>query len=123
LSAMAGMGFSERAEQRAKVNDALAGWLRPKAAKAAAAELLRAGIPAAALATSLDLVDNDHLRKRGFWDASGAGVLPGLPWHATFGRTSTAAPGLGVDTDGVLHEVLDLSPDEIVTLRNSGAFG
>ena len=122
LSAMAGMGFSERAEQRAKVNDALDGWLRPKAAKAAAAELLRAGIPAAALATSRDLVDSDHLQERAFWDAHGAGVLPGLPWHASLGRSSGAAPELGADTDAVLHEVLDLSPDEIAALRNSGAF-
>ena len=95
----------------------------PRAAKAAAAELLRAGIPAAALATSRDLVDSDHLRERGFWDAHGAGVLPGLPWHASFGRISGAAPELGADTDAVLREVLDLSPDEIAALRNSGAFG
>jgi crotonobetainyl-CoA:carnitine CoA-transferase CaiB-like acyl-CoA transferase len=123
LSLMAGMGFRERAEQRAAIDVALADWLRPRAAKAVAAELLRVGIPAAALATSLDLVGSDHLRERGFWEPHGGGVLPGLPWHASFGRASGPAPELGADTDGVLREVLDLSPDEIAALRRSGALG
>ena len=44
----------------------------------------------------------------------------GMPASAAI---SGAAPELGADTDAVLHEVLDLSPDEIAALRNSGAFG
>ncbi len=123
LSPMAGSGFRERVAQRAAIDDVLAAWLRPQTAHCAAAELLCAGIPAAALATSRDLVDSDHLRARGFWDAHGAGILPGLPWHASFGRSSGAAPELGADTDTVLGEVLDLPPAEIAALRRSGAFG
>jgi crotonobetainyl-CoA:carnitine CoA-transferase CaiB-like acyl-CoA transferase len=88
-----------------------------------AAKLLRAGIPAAALANSRDLVASDHLRERGFWEAHGTGVLPGLPWRASFGRTSGAAPELGADTEAVLKEILDLLPDRIAALRQSGAFG
>ena len=84
---------------------------------------MRAGIPAAALATSRDLVASPHLRARGFWDADGAGALPGLPWRASFGRRCGAAPGLGADTGTVLREVLGLSPDEIAVLRGTGAFG
>jgi crotonobetainyl-CoA:carnitine CoA-transferase CaiB-like acyl-CoA transferase len=123
LSSMAGIGFRGRLERRAAIDDALAGWLRPRVAKAVAAELLRAGIPAAALATSFDLVNSNHLRERGFWEPHGAGVLPGMPWRASFGRTSGAAPGLGDDTETVLREVLDLSPDAIAALRRSGALG
>jgi crotonobetainyl-CoA:carnitine CoA-transferase CaiB-like acyl-CoA transferase len=123
LFSMAGMGFRDRSEQRAKLDDALAAWLRRKAAKVAAAKLSNAGIPAAALATSLDLVASDHLRERGFWDAHGAGVLPRLPWHASFGRTSGAAPELGADTDAVLTDVLDLPSDQIAALHKSGALG
>jgi crotonobetainyl-CoA:carnitine CoA-transferase CaiB-like acyl-CoA transferase len=123
LAPRAGHGSRERAEQQAAIDDALAGWVRPRAAKAVAAESLSAGIPAASLATSLDLVNSDHLSERGFWDAHGAGVLPGLPWRASFGRSSGAAPELGADTDTVLQEVLDLSPDEIGALRRSGALG
>jgi crotonobetainyl-CoA:carnitine CoA-transferase CaiB-like acyl-CoA transferase len=123
LSLMAGMGWPERAEGRAAIDDALADWVRARAAKAAAAELLRAGIPAAALATSLDLVNSTHLRQRGFWEAHGTGDLPGLPWHASFGRISGAAPELGADTDMVLREVLDMSSDRLAALRRSGVFG
>jgi len=123
LSPIAGLGSCERAEQRAVIDDALAAWLRARAAKTVAADLLRAGIPAAALATSFDLVGSDHLRERGFWEPNGTGVLPGLPWRASFGRSSGDAPDLGADTERVLREVLDFSPDQIAALRRSGALG
>jgi len=123
LSEMAGASLHERAGRRAAIDDALAAWLRPRAAKTVEAELLRAGIPAAALATSVDLVRSEHLRERGFWEPNGAGVLPGLPWHASLGRTSGSAPELGADTEAVLREVLDMSSDQISALRQSGAVG
>jgi crotonobetainyl-CoA:carnitine CoA-transferase CaiB-like acyl-CoA transferase len=103
--------------------EALCGWLRDRAAPVAADLLRRAGVPAAALASSLDLVGSDHLRARGFWDAHGDGVVPGLPWRASFGRRSGEAPGLGADTDAVLADVLGLSSGEIAGLRASGALG
>ena len=78
---------------------------------------------AAALAASSDLVASAHLQARGFWDAHGAGVLPGLPWRASFGRKSGPAPGLGADTEAVLREVLDVPQDRIAALRASGALG
>ena len=104
-------------------SEALSGWLSTQAAPIAADRLRRAGVPAAALASSLDLLGSDHLRARGFWDADNTGALPGLPWRASFGRTSGEAPGLGADTDAVLSEVLGLSGDEIAALRDSGALG
>ena len=64
--------------------------------------LLKAGIPAAALARHGDLVKSPHLAARGFWDKHGTGVLPGLPWRASFGRTIGPAPELGADSDHVL---------------------
>jgi crotonobetainyl-CoA:carnitine CoA-transferase CaiB-like acyl-CoA transferase len=117
------MGFRERAEHRAMIDDTLADWLRSRAANAAAAGLLKAGIPAAALATSLDLVGSEHLREREFWEPRGGGILPGLPWRASFSRASGPAPQLGADTDTVLREVLDLSPNRIAALRRSRALG
>jgi crotonobetainyl-CoA:carnitine CoA-transferase CaiB-like acyl-CoA transferase len=123
LSPMAGFGFHERVSRRAAIDDALATWLHLNAAGRAEAELLRAGIAAAVLATSRDLVDSDHLRERGFWDTHGTGVLPGLPWRASFGRSAGVAPELGADTDAVLGNVLGFSPAEIAALRKSGAFG
>jgi crotonobetainyl-CoA:carnitine CoA-transferase CaiB-like acyl-CoA transferase len=101
----------------------VAAWLQSRRAAAAAPELRRAGVPAAALASSRDLVADEHLHARGFWEACGGGVLPGLPWHASFGRRSGDAPGLGADTDTVLAEVLNLSAAEIASLRVVGALG
>ena len=75
LSSMAGIGFRERAKQRTAIDQALAAWSQRQSAAAVAAELLQAGIPAVALATSLDLADSEHLQERGFWEPAGAGGL------------------------------------------------
>ena len=64
-----------------------------------------------------------HLAAREFWDRHGAGVLPGLPWRASFGRTTGPAPELGADADQVLADVLGLPPERIAELRTSGALG
>jgi crotonobetainyl-CoA:carnitine CoA-transferase CaiB-like acyl-CoA transferase len=124
LVSMAGLGFRDRMERRAEIDRTLAAWLRPRGVEVAADQLLRAGIPAAALATSLDLVKNHHLCERGFWDPhDDGGVLPGLPWHSSFGQISGPAPPLGADTETVLDDVLGLPADEIAALRRSGALG
>ena len=98
-------------------------WLGECTARDAEARLLARGVAAAALASSVDLVASEHLRARGFWEAHGDGLLPGLPWRASFGRQSGTAPGLGADTDAVLAEVLGLSALEIARLRGAGALG
>jgi crotonobetainyl-CoA:carnitine CoA-transferase CaiB-like acyl-CoA transferase len=73
--------------------------------------------------SSLDLVGCDHLHQREFWEREGAGVLPGMPWRASFGRVRGPAPGLGTDTGAVLGDVLGMPPDRIAALRQSGALG
>ena len=82
--------------------------------------LHKAGIAASTLARSADLVASPHLRARGFWDEDG---LPGLPWVASFGRATGAAPALGADTDAVLRDVLGLAPAAVAGLRAAGAVG
>ena len=89
----------------------------------AAAMLRQADVPAAALASSTDLVACDHLHRRGFWDAYRGGVIPGLPWRASFGRVLGPAPALGADTDAVLHGVLGYSATDIAALRRAGTLG
>jgi len=79
-------------------DEVLSTWAASQSAAAAAATLLKAGIPAAALARTGDLAKSPHLAARGFWQDG----LPGLPWRASFGRATGAAPELGADTDQVL---------------------
>ncbi len=85
--------------------------------------LIKAGFPAAILSRSSDLVADAHLTERGFWDAYGLGVVPGLPWRASCGRATGPAPGLGADTDTVLQEVLGLPAAAVAELRQAGTLG
>jgi crotonobetainyl-CoA:carnitine CoA-transferase CaiB-like acyl-CoA transferase len=121
LAALAGLNLAARLEQQRVIDDAIAAWAAPRRAQTAAEQLAKAGIAAAALATSQDLVDSKHLQARGFWDAEPRGVLPGLPWRASFGRVNAPAPTLGGDTGAILRDVLNLSAAEIAALRETGA--
>ena len=105
------------------IDAALSAWAASRSASAAAQSLLKAGVAAAALARHGDLVRSPHLAAREFWEKHGTGVLPGLPWRASFGRTSGPAPELGADCDHVLANVLGLSKERIVELRATGALG
>jgi crotonobetainyl-CoA:carnitine CoA-transferase CaiB-like acyl-CoA transferase len=100
-------------------DEALSAWAASQPAAAAAETLVGAGIPAAALARYGDLAKSPHLAARKFWEDG----LPGLPWRASFGRVTGAAPALGADTDQVLAEVLGFSREHIAELRTSGALG
>jgi crotonobetainyl-CoA:carnitine CoA-transferase CaiB-like acyl-CoA transferase len=96
--------LSSRVACEAEIDAALTAWFAGQDAQVASPSLLRAGIPAAALANSTDLVNSAHLRASGFWDTHGQGVLPGLPWRASFGRATGPAPAPGADTDAVLRD-------------------
>jgi crotonobetainyl-CoA:carnitine CoA-transferase CaiB-like acyl-CoA transferase len=111
------------ARDRRDCDAAIAAWSRDQTAQDAAARLRAEGVAAEAVAGSLDLLRSAHLAERGFWDRSGSAALPGLPWHANFGRANGPAPGLGEHTDSVLAEVLGLSAERIASLRAAGALG
>ena len=123
LPALAQLRFADRVARRTAIDEALGTWLAQRDATAAEAALIRIGVPAAALASSVDLVASAHLQARGFWEQYGTGTVPGLPWQVSFGRANGPAPGLGADTDAVLREVLELDRDTIASLRGSGALG
>ncbi len=123
LSDLTGLRLEGRIEARCTIDAALRAWFSGRDPYATAAELVAVGVAAAAAAKSLDLVACGHLRERGFWDMHDDGVLPGLPWSASFGRASGSAPGLGADTEQVLATVLGLSATEIATLRQCRSVG
>ena len=123
LSGMAALDLGQRIDAERAIDAALTDWATSRPASTAAELLVSAGIPAAALARYGDLVKSPHLAARDFWNKHGAGVLPGLPWRASFGRATGLAPGLGADADQVLSTVLGLSPERIAELRTGGALG
>jgi crotonobetainyl-CoA:carnitine CoA-transferase CaiB-like acyl-CoA transferase len=123
LSDMAGLDLAQRMAAAPAIDAALNAWAAGQSAPVAARTLLDAGIPAAALARSEDLLKSPHLAARGFWDRHGDGVLPGLPWRASFGRATGPAPAMGEHTDDVLSNVLGLTPERIAELRANGVLG
>jgi len=119
IPGLSALDREERMDARAEIDAALSRWAAVRVAGEAERILLRAGIPAAALARTEDLVKSPHLAARDFWEDG----LPGLPWRASFGRATGPAPALGADTEQVLADVLGLSPIRIAELQASGAFG
>ncbi len=105
LAPLASLDFSARVARETEIDAELTVWFQAQDASEFATALSGSGIPAATLASSVDLVNNPHLRARGFWDAHGSGVVPGLPWRASFGRAIGPAPALGADTEAVLRTI------------------
>jgi crotonobetainyl-CoA:carnitine CoA-transferase CaiB-like acyl-CoA transferase len=100
-------------------DEVLSAWAATLSSAEAAETLLKAGIPAAALARTEDLAKSPHLAAHAFWEDG----LPGLPWRASFGHATGPAPALGGDTDHVLANVLGMTAERIAELRTSGALG
>ncbi len=123
LSAQSQVGLAERLAMHVYIDSKLAAWTRTQQPASIAAKLIEAGIPAAVVASTDDLIDDEHLAARAFWDAHDGGVLPSLPWQASFGRATGTAPALGADTDTVLKDILKMPDEEIAELRKLGALG
>ncbi len=119
LSGFAGFGIAERVAVAEQIGGVLAAWCADRDAAEVASSLTAAGIPAAKLAGSADLLASAHLRARGFWDGHARGVLPGLPWCASFGRAFGPAPALGADTEAVLREIEHESARRLAALGGS----
>ena len=69
---MAALDLDQRIGAERAIDAALTAWAGSRSAPAAAEALLKAGIPAAALARSGDLAKSPHLAARDFWDRHGA---------------------------------------------------
>ena len=85
-------------------------------------------MPASASRASAELVDDEHLKARGFFDMlkdrdGVSRLMPTLPWrwdddHApSYGQP----PALGGDTRFVLKSMLGYSDEEIQSMADSGA--
>ena len=123
LAPFAGLDLDKRLAAQATIDETLSAWSRITSASEIARKLGAVGIAVAPVAGTRDLVGNAHLQSRGFWSAQGTGVLPALPWTASFPRATGLAPDMNADTDQVLKDIVGLSDGEIADLRKSGALG
>jgi len=104
----------------------IAAWCRTKTKHEAMALLAGEGIAASAVMDTHDVFQDPHLRARGFVQdvehpVHGSVLLLDKPFRLQRSDVPLrAAPELGADTDAVLADELDLTPDEITTLRNAG---
>ncbi|GGC22757.1 CoA transferase [Novosphingobium marinum] len=86
----------------------------------------RAEIPATAIASLTELLDDEHLREVGFWErrVTPMGTLrfPGIPtsFSETPGAIGDPGPALGADNDALLREA-GYTDTEIDKLRSKGA--
>lgn len=107
---------------------AIAAWVADRPALDAMLEAQAAGWPMVILNDPLSVLDDPHLRERGYWQElapSATGPLPhaGPVWRFDEGswRAGPPAPTLGQDTDAVLRELLGYDDDRLRSLRQAGA--
>jgi len=109
----------------AGLDQLIAAWTRGEDADELAARLRRQGIAAYKSLSSLDLVSDESLWRRGFFPSvtdqhHRTTTIVGAPWRfsATPATIARAAPTLGQDNDYVLGELLGLTPAELQRLIN-----
>lgn len=121
---------SGRRAAQDRVDEAIRTWTTTRDADQAMRHLQQAGIPAGVVRPMAQVLEDAHLRARGFWREVER------PWVGTY-MASTAwfrtgrkpmpirhvSPTLGEHTDEVLSRVLGLSPDRIAQLEQSGITG
>jgi benzylsuccinate CoA-transferase BbsF subunit len=102
---------------------AIAGHTRDRERDELAAALQAAGVPASAVETSEDVLNDEHLKARGFWrqlehPVMGTITMPSAPFEGRAGRTGPerAAPLLGEHTREVVTSLLGLGDDEVDAL-------
>ena len=112
------------------LDDAVAAFTREHVAELLMVELQAAGIPAAHVASSLELSVDPHLAERGFWKVMERPHVGDLPHPAAPYRVGKlpfdidrVAPTLGQHNREVLTELLHLSDAEIDDLERRGIIG
>lgn len=121
---------SGRRAQQAMLDAGIAQWTRCRSDDDAMQALQQAGVPAGAVRTLTQLLQDPHLRKRGFWrDVERAHVGTFISSSTIFRRDGEsmpmprAAPTLGEHTDEVLRRLLHLTDAQLRALDEQGVTG
>ena len=126
-------GFGDVGDRLARVDEldrAVAAYTQNQVAELLAGELQAARVPAAQVASSLELASDPHLAARGFWKLLERDVVGELPHPAAPYRVGEApfdidrpAPTLGEHNREVLTDLLGLGDAEIDALERRGVIG
>lgn len=121
--------MADRLERRGEVERIVGAWTASRDAETVASTLLDAGIPAAIVANSRDLIERDrHLAERGYWQRVehpelGRSLYASPPYHVDGERVELSRPPLlGEHTRPVLRDLLGMKDDEIDRLEAAGVF-
>jgi len=118
----------ERRDRSEEINRLIEAWTIGLSPDEAARELQEAGVPASASRASAELVDDEHLNARGFFDMlkdrdGVSRLMSTLPWgwNDDSAPNYGQPPALGGDTRFVLKSMLGYSDEEIQLMADSGA--
>ncbi len=117
----------ERLQHSGDLDRILGEWTRMRTAEEVSALLQRHGVPASVVSSGRTLVEDDHLRARGYLDMithprMGEFLAPGIPVRLTEtpARVRRHAPLLGQDNRYVFGTLLGLTEDRIRELEAEG---
>jgi crotonobetainyl-CoA:carnitine CoA-transferase CaiB-like acyl-CoA transferase len=120
--------MADRIAHHDDLDGLIAAWTRGRTKFEAMDLLQRSGVPAGAVQNAREIVANEHLTARHFWDAlpiKDFGTLPiqryfpvRVDGHGIGARAG--APALGQHTDEVLKEVLGYDDQKLAELRAKG---
>jgi len=116
----------EPASNQAALRHELEAWTSHHTNRDAMNTLQQAGVRAGAVLTGADMLQDPHLRARGYYQVvehprAGKQTLRVAPYHLseTPPTIRKAAPCLGEDTESVLREVLGVSDGELAELAEA----
>lgn len=119
-------GNAGRVAQQQRIDAAISGWTEAHDSVAALAVLEKAEVAAGPIYSVAEMFRDPQFRARGMFetvrvhdrDLEIPAIAPKL--DATPGRTDHPGPALGADTDAVLTELLELTPEDLAELRAAG---
>ncbi len=114
-----------------RIDRELTMWCSERTLDVVLRQLQKAGVPAEPVVSPYDMDQDSQLEARSFWEEIrhpivGVQRYPGWPMRLSGGPDKwyhSAAPTLGQDTEEILREELGLTPEDIVSLRESHVIG
>jgi len=113
-----------------ELDEEISAWTRGRTPAEAALALQEAGLAASPVPSVADLMEDSHLRQRGFFEKTAhpeAGVweMDGVPWRLSLtpAHVRLNAPCFGEHNDYVFRHLLGLSAEEVAELESQGITG